>query len=95
MTIPLDDAAFGLDIFVGEPAHCGRGVGSRAVDLACRYLFATQKASRVALLTAQRNVAAQRAYERAGFARLREALDVDTQDGERIASWLMVRERGG
>jgi aminoglycoside 6'-N-acetyltransferase len=91
--IPLDDHAFGLDVFVGDPAYTGRGVGARAVDLACRYLFETHGASRVALLTSKDNAGAQRAYERAGFVRVREALDTDTRGGVRIASWLMVRDR--
>lgn len=91
--IPLDDDAFGLDVFVGDPAYTGRGVGARAVDLACRYLFVEHGASRVALLTSKGNVGARRAYERAGFVCVREALDTDTRDGVRIASWLMVRER--
>jgi len=92
-SIPIDDDAFGLDVFVGDPTCIGTGVGARAVDLACRYLFETEGASRVALLTDVNNAGAQRAYEKAGFARARRALDTDTRGGERIESWLMVRER--
>jgi RimJ/RimL family protein N-acetyltransferase len=92
-SIPIDADAFGLDVFIGDPTCIGRGIGSRAVDLACRYLFETHGASRVALLTALDNLRAQRAYEKAGFVRVRRALDTDTRGGVRIASWLMVRER--
>ena len=91
--IPTGEGTFGLDVFLGEAAYLGRGLGARAVALACRHLFEARGASRVALLTAIENVAAQRAYERAGFVRVREALDTDTRGGARIASWLMVRER--
>jgi RimJ/RimL family protein N-acetyltransferase len=93
MGIPLDDGAFGLDVFIGEASRTGRGEGSRAVDLVCRHLFEKHGASRVALLTSIDNVRAQKAYERAGFARVRRTLDKDTRGGERIAAWLMVRER--
>jgi RimJ/RimL family protein N-acetyltransferase len=93
MQIPMDGDPFGLDIFMGDPRFAGRGFGSRAVDLACRYLFESRRATRVALLTAVENVGAQRAYEKAGFVRVCRALDVDVRGGERIASWLMVRER--
>lgn len=92
-SIDPDDGVFGLDVFVGDPRYVGRGVGTRAVDLACRYLFASRGAVRVALLTAIDNLGAQRAYEKAGFCRVREALDTDTRGGARIASWLMVRDR--
>jgi RimJ/RimL family protein N-acetyltransferase len=92
-SIPVDDDAFGIDVFIGEPTCTGRGIGSRAVDLVCRYLFETHGASRVALLTAEDNLGAQRAYEKAGFVRVRRALDTDTRGGVRIPSWLMVRER--
>lgn len=93
MGIPLDDDAFGLDVFVGEASAIGSGVGARAVDLLCRWLFAEHGASRVALLSDARNARARRAYERAGFTCRGPALDTDTRGGERIASWLMVRER--
>jgi RimJ/RimL family protein N-acetyltransferase len=95
MSIPPDDDAWGLDIFIGDPNALGRGYGSRAVDLLCRYLFATHAATRVALLTAVDNLRAQRAYEKAGMRKLARALDTDVRGGVRVESWLMVREAGG
>jgi RimJ/RimL family protein N-acetyltransferase len=59
----------------------------------CRYLFDQRGATNVALLTEITNSRAQRAYEKAGFRKVRHALDLDVRDGERIQSWLMVRER--
>ena len=94
MGIEFDDRAFGLDIFVGEPDAVGTGVGSATVDLVCRMLFDERDASSVALLTALGNERAQRAYERAGFRKVRTALDTDVKDGQRVESWLMVRDRG-
>ena len=70
-----------------------QGHGSRAVDLLCRYLFETRGATSVALLTDIENVRAQRAYEKAGFEKIAEALDLDRRDGVRVRSWLMVRAR--
>ena len=91
MGIPVDDDAYGLDIFIGDPDVVGTGAGSRAVDLLCRYLFSERGASSVALLTAVDNHRARRAYEKAGLRKIRKALDIDTRGGERIPSWLMVR----
>ena len=91
--IPDDGAAFGLDIFIGEPDVVGTGVGSAAVDLVCRTLFAEGAASSVALLTAVGNEQAQRAYEKAGLRKVRRALDTDIKNGQRVESWLMIRER--
>jgi GrpB-like predicted nucleotidyltransferase (UPF0157 family)/RimJ/RimL family protein N-acetyltransferase len=90
MGIPGDGAAFGVDIFIGEPDMVGRGVGSAAIDLLCTTLFA-QGATSVALLTAIENGPAQRAYEKAGLDKVRQALDTDIKDGRRVESWLMVR----
>lgn len=94
MGVAFDDRAYGLDIFVGEPDVVHRGVGSATVDLVCRTLFDEYAASSVALLTALGNERAQRAYERAGFRKVQTALDTDVKDGARVASWLMVRDRG-
>jgi aminoglycoside 6'-N-acetyltransferase len=93
MGVAFDEDTFGLDIFIGEPDAVGVGVGSRAVDLVCRTLFEERGATSVALLTALGNEHAQHAYERAGFRKVRTALDTDVRDGARVESWLMVRER--
>ncbi len=91
MDLQVDPDAFGLDILIGEPDMLGKGIGPGAVDLASRYLFAHRGASSVALTTEVGNERAQRAYEKAGFRKVRQVLDLDTRDGERVMSWLMVR----
>jgi aminoglycoside 6'-N-acetyltransferase len=90
---PFDDQTWGLDVFVGEPELVGRGIGSRSVDLVCRYLFGSRGASAVALVTSKGNRRALRAYEKAGFEPTASVLDTDTRKGQRVESWLMVRPR--
>ncbi len=90
--IPDSETASSLDVLIGEPDAIGLGFGSRAIDLTCRLLF-EQGASTVALTTALDNVRAHGAFQKAGFRKIRRVLDSDTRQGERIASWLMVRER--
>jgi aminoglycoside 6'-N-acetyltransferase len=89
-----DGDTFGLDIHIGEPDLIDRGIGSSAVDLLCRYLEHTEHASWIALTTEVANTRAQRAYEKAGFVKVRRVLDTDTRDGERVACWLMERRHG-
>jgi aminoglycoside 6'-N-acetyltransferase len=80
---------FGIDIHVGEPDLIGHGIGSRACVAICRYLVAEQGATDVRLTTELANTRAQRAYEKAGFRKVRHVLDHDTRDGERVWCWLM------
>ncbi len=51
------------------PEHRGRGHGARAQRMLAELLFATTDANRVEATTDVRNVAEQRALERAGFRR--------------------------
>jgi aminoglycoside 6'-N-acetyltransferase len=90
--ISLEQEAWGLDLFIGEQAMVGRGVGPRVIDLLCRFLFEERGASSVALVAAQENARALRAYEKAGFRRVRSVLDTDVKDGRRVWSWLLVRD---
>jgi len=91
--IDFDDDTYGLDVLLGEPELIGRGVGSRAVALAAAYLETERAASWVSLTTEETNVRAQRAYEKAGFVKVRTVLDTDTREGERVRAWLMERRR--
>jgi aminoglycoside 6'-N-acetyltransferase len=94
LDIDADADTFGLDIHIGEPDLIEQGIGSRAVDLLCRHLETAENASWVALMTEVTNQRAQRAYEKAGFRRVRQVLDTDTRDGRRAVCWLMERRRG-
>jgi aminoglycoside 6'-N-acetyltransferase len=93
MGIPDTDGSYGLDIFIGEPDMIDRGIGSRAVALLARHLFEERDARGVALLTPVGNERAHRAYEKAGFRKVKRTLDTDVVNGRRRMSWLMVLER--
>ena len=93
LDIRADPATFGLDIHIGEPDLIDRGIGSRAVDLLCTHLEDVEGASWVALTTDVTNHRAQRAYEKAGFVKVRQVLETDTRDGLRTVCWLMERRR--
>jgi aminoglycoside 6'-N-acetyltransferase len=94
MDVDVDERTFGLDIFIGEPDLIDRGIGTRVVERLCRYLEDERGASGIALTTELANDRAQRAYEKAGFRKTKEVLDLDTRDGLRVRAWLMERRRG-
>lgn len=91
MDVPFDERTFGIDVFIGEPDALG--VGAQAIDLLCRHLEQDLDASWIALVTEVGNARAHRAYEKAGFVRVREVLDMDTRNGERARCFLMERRR--
>ena len=62
-------------------------------DPADHELFVRWRNTSVALLTPVGNDRAHRAYEKAGFRRVRQTLDTDVVNGERRMSWLMVLDR--
>jgi aminoglycoside 6'-N-acetyltransferase len=93
LEVGADADTFGIDLFIGEPDLIGRGVGTLVVSLICDHLERDHGATSVALTTETTNLRAQRAYEHAGFEKVREVLDTDTREGRRMRCWLMVRRR--
>ncbi len=88
-----DANTYGLDIHIGEPDLIDQGLGSRVVDVLCTHLEDDLGASWIALSTEVTNHRAQRAYEKAGFQKVRQVLDTDTRGGTRVVCWLMERHR--
>ncbi len=90
--IPFDGSTYGIDVFIGDEALVGRGLGTRIVGLLSDYLLDELGGSSVALTTDLENARAIRCYEKAGFRKVKQVLDTDTWQGERTISWLMVKE---
>jgi RimJ/RimL family protein N-acetyltransferase len=90
--IPFDAQAWGIDIFIGEPDGVGKGTGTRMMRLLCDYLENEQGATSIALTTELTNEVAIRCYEKAGFEKIRQVVDLDTRDGQRTQDWLMIRQ---
>jgi aminoglycoside 6'-N-acetyltransferase len=82
--------AVDLDVLVGEEALLGRGVGSRALALLLERLRADPTVPAAGMSASARNARALRAYEKAGFARVR-AYD----DPEWGPSWLLLARLDG
>jgi aminoglycoside 6'-N-acetyltransferase len=93
LDVGADLDTFGLDIMIGEPSVVGSGLGARAVDVLCVYIEQHERPSWIAVTPEASNVRAHRAYEKAGFEKTRQVLELDTRDGQRVMSWLMERRR--
>jgi aminoglycoside 6'-N-acetyltransferase len=83
----IPDAAMDIDIAIGELSYVGRGVGSRALRQVVEMLAGDTGIPLIMLATSVGNSVAIRAYEKAGFRRLR-TFD-DPPNGEH---WLMALE---
>lgn len=68
--IPRD--AVDIDIMIGEQQYIGHGIGPRALTLLVEQLSQSGGFSLAVLATSVKNRAAIRAYQKAGFRRLRE-----------------------
>ena len=68
----IPDGAVDIDILIGELEYVGRGIGPRALAILLDRLLADPTVPLVELCTSVQNTAAIRAFEKAGFRRLRE-----------------------
>jgi RimJ/RimL family protein N-acetyltransferase len=84
----LDPGTWDIDLFVASPAHRGRGVGVRALELMRDEIFSTTLAPAACVFVTVGNEHAVRAYERAGF-HWRSVV----RDKVKGPEWLMIAER--
>ena len=61
-----------IDILIGETGDVGRGLGPRALALLVDMLRADPSVPLLGLTPSVENLVAQRAYEKAGFRKVRE-----------------------
>ena len=87
--ITVEPTAWAFDVFIGEADALGTGVGTRALDLVCRHLSGECGASAIVIVTETTNQRAHHVYEKLGFVKVHEFLDIDTRGGERVRSYLM------
>jgi aminoglycoside 6'-N-acetyltransferase len=85
----IEEDAFGMDQFIGEPVLWNHGLGSAFVSLLLRYLFRTAGAHRVVLDPHTRNARAIRCYEKCGFRKVGLLPRHELHEGEYRDCWLM------
>lgn len=82
----------GIDLLIGEPSMIGRGLGPTVIDrFVTDVVFAVSDVARCVTGPDPENTRSVRAFARAGFGWVRDAV-VPGQPGE---EHVMVRERGG
>jgi aminoglycoside 6'-N-acetyltransferase len=91
--VDKDEAAYGMDQFIGEPNLWDRGIGSALVRQTAEYLVQERGASRVFLDPHVDNGRAVRAYERAGFRKVRVLPEHEMREGRLRDAWLMQYSR--
>jgi len=83
-----------MRVLIGDPAARGKGAGSEAIDLLCRYGFDRVNLHRIYAYVLSTNPAAKRAFEAAGF--IQEGiLRDDRWSGDRfVDAYLLARLSG-
>jgi aminoglycoside 6'-N-acetyltransferase len=82
-------SVFGMDLFVGAPDAWGKGTGAAVVAGAAEYLVGARGASRIFLDPYVWNARAIRAYEKAGFRKVRIIPRKELHEGSWQDAWLM------
>jgi aminoglycoside 6'-N-acetyltransferase len=80
---------FALDLFIGEPHHWGKGLGTQFLRLLLRYLVEQRGADWVILDPHVDNLRAIRAYEKCGFYKLKLLPKHEQHEGQMVDCWLM------
>ncbi len=83
--------AFGMDLFIGEPDHWNRGLGTRLVAGVAAHLITRYGAAIVTLDPRVDNLRAIRCYEKAGFRTVRRLPRHELHEGMWHDCWLMER----
>ena len=84
------EQGYGFDIFIGEPAYWGRGLGSRAIRILVAYLFPELAASCMTVDPQVDNHRAIRCYEKVGFRKVKRLLKHELHEGVYRDNWLML-----
>lgn len=82
----IPDDAVDIDILIGAAQQVGMGIGPRALELLIASLRAEPSVHWAGMSTSVDNIAAIRAYEKAGFARLKQYVDPEAGP-----CWVMLK----
>lgn len=83
--VGIEEPAIGIDLFIGEAEFIGRGIGPRVIRTFLREVAFPHHGVDVCVIApAQSNVAAIRAYEKAGFRRQKTFFEPDTREPEHL-----------
>lgn len=89
----LSDATgvWALDIWIGEPEYWERGFGPEVLMLVSNYLFKEKTAKKLIIDPHVDNPRAIRAYEKAGYKKVKILKKHELFNGTKVDSWLMEK----
>lgn len=82
---------WGIDMWIGEKDYWGKGIGSKVLNLMSDYLIENRRAVKVVIDPHTDNQRAIRAYEKAGFKKVKILKKHEWHDGKKVDSWLMEK----
>ncbi|MFX1475510.1 MAG: GNAT family N-acetyltransferase [Promethearchaeota archaeon] len=83
--IDWDKSHTELDIWMSFEANCGKGYGPDALNALCDYLYKTHGVTQFIVQASERNQRAIRAYQKAGFKRLKlSRVEMETEYGDAL-----------
>lgn len=87
------EGVYGIDLFIGEPSHWNRGLGTQVLFALTQYLFEVLRAVRIVIDPQVTNARAIRSYEKCGFKRVQVVSKHEFHEGAWRDCWLMVKDR--
>lgn len=84
-----DEVLWSFDIEIGDEGDREKGYGSRVVRRTCETVLKLRDATRMVVDVRDDNPRAIRAYEKAGFCKVRFLTNHDDGDGDVADAWLM------
>lgn len=86
---------YAMDLFIGEPALWGSGIGGAVINAVTAFLIAELGADLVVIDPRVANHRAIRCYEKCGFRIVNRLPAHELHEGRHDDCWLMVREAAG
>lgn len=86
---PPHEQTWNIDLYIGEPACWGRGIGTQLLRATAEYCLRVEHADRVLIDPEAWNTRAIRCYEKAGFTKVRLLPQDEWHEGAWRDCWLM------
>lgn len=82
---------WGVDMWIGEKRYWGKGIGSKVLQLLSDFLIEERGAIKIVIDPHLDNPRAIRAYEKAGFKKVKVLKKHEWYDGKKVDAWLMEK----
>lgn len=88
--VEYSEDTYGIDLFIGEIKYWGKGIGTLLLKKLCVYLISQLDAKTIYIDPKIDNKRAIKAYQNAGFKKVRIMKDHEVFEGKNCDSWLMT-----